>query len=113
MQPVVLLVGRLPHVIGNVARQLEHLPIQWLGAHNQEEVIRQLRAEPRIACVIMGAGLDDRIRGDLIGVIAAHRPDLCIHLKDRASGPEGLVPFVTRVVEHEVLRPMEPLPRPG
>jgi hypothetical protein len=103
MHPVVLLIGRLPHVIGNVARQLDHLPIEWLGAHDHAEVVRQLENEPRIACVIMGAGLEDDIRGDLIGVIAALRPDVCIHLKDRASGSEGLVPFVERVVAQELL----------
>lgn len=103
MTPVVLLIGRLPNVISDVARQLDHLPVQWLGAHNQQEVIHQLEAEPRIACVIMGAGLDDKTRGALIGVIAARRPDLCIHLKDRASGPEGMGPFVARIVEYEVL----------
>ncbi|WP_421702555.1 hypothetical protein [Aliiroseovarius sp.] len=103
MKPVVLLVGRLPDVISNVARQLEDLPIQWLGAHDREEVIHQLEAEPGIRAVVMGAGLDDAIRGELIGVIAARRPDICIHLKDRASGVPGMAPFVRRVVEMEVL----------
>lgn len=99
MNPVVLLVGRLPHVIGNVASELDHLPIRWLGAHDHGEVIRQLGTEPDIACVIMGGSLDDDIRGDLIGIIAENRPDICIHIKDRASGPEGMVPFVERIVE--------------
>jgi hypothetical protein len=103
MHPVVLLIGRLPHVIGDVARQLDHLPIRWLGAHDHAEVVRQLETEPGISCVIMGAGLDDSVRGDLIGVIASLRPDVCIHLKDRASGSEGLVPFVERVVGQEIL----------
>lgn len=104
MRPVVLLVGRLPNVIANVAKQLENLPVEWLGAHNREEVIRQLEMEPKIACVVMGAGLDDSIRGDLIGVIALRRPDLCIHVKDRASGPEGMAPFARRMVEIDLLR---------
>lgn len=103
MKPVVLLVGRLPDVIRDVARQLDHLPVQWLGAHTPDEVSAQLDAEPRIACVIVGAGLDDRIRGDLVGLIAARRPDLCIHFKDRSSGPAGMGPFVARVVASEVL----------
>lgn len=113
MHPVVLLIGRLPAVIGNVARQLDHLPIEWLGAHDHAEVVRQLENEPRIACVIMGAGLDDGIRGDLIGVIAMLRPDICIHLKDRTSGPEGLVPFVERVVQQELLLPSDRLAMAG
>ncbi|MSU90656.1 hypothetical protein GE300_13705 [Rhodobacteraceae bacterium 2CG4] len=103
MKPVVLLVGRLPDVIQNVARQLEDLPIQWLGAHDRDEVARQLDAEPNIRCVVIGAGLDDKIRGDLIGIIAARRPDIPIHLKDRTSGPKGMAPFVRRVVAIEVL----------
>ena len=109
MKPVVLLIGKLPHVIGNVARELEHLPIEWLGAHDHSEVVRQLETEPKIQCVIMGAGLDDKIRGDLIGVIAALRPDVCIHLKDRESGPDGLVPFVEQVVTQIVLPPTRQL----
>ncbi|MCA0929908.1 hypothetical protein [Ruegeria profundi] len=107
MKPVVLLIGRLPSVIGDVARQLDHLPIQWLGAHDPDEVRRQLDAEPQIACAIMGAGLNDKIRGEMVGIIAARRPDICIHLKDRSSGPDGLVPFVERVVQHEILNKLE------
>ena len=107
MRPVVLLIGRLPNVIGDVAQQLDHLPIQWPGAHDPDEVRRQLDAEPRIACAIMGAGLDDKVRGEMVGIIASRRPDICIHLKDRTSGPEGLVPFVRRVVQHEFLESLE------
>jgi len=113
MKPVVLLIGRLPNVIGDVVEQLAHLPIEWLGAHDQDEVIRQIDTEPRITCVIMGAGLDDTIRGALVGIIAARRPDLCIHLKDRASGPAGLGPFVARIVEHEVLSGPSAVPQAG
>ncbi|BBU57225.1 hypothetical protein KU6B_34900 [Mameliella alba] len=103
MKPVVLLVGRLPAVVETVARELEDLPVQWLGAHNRDEVVSQLESEPDIATVVMGAGLDDRVRGDLIGVIAGLRPDLCIHVKDRASGPAGMAPFVRGVVLSELL----------
>lgn len=106
MQPVVLLVARMPN-IGEVVEQLDHLPIQWLGAHDHAEVVRQLETEPRIECVIMGGGLDDQMRGDLIGLIAGLRPDLCMHIKDRASGSAGLIPFVERIVEHLVLRERE------
>ncbi len=98
MKPVVLLVGRLPGIVGHLADELEDLPIRWLGAHDHGEVVHQLEHEPGIALVIMGAGLDDNIRGDIVGVIAAIRPDVTIHLKDRASGPGGMAAFVRRVV---------------
>lgn len=103
MKPVVLLIGKLPGIVGHLADELEDLPIRWLGAHDHGEVVRQLESEPKISCVIMGAGLSDDIRGDLVGLIAAMRPDLCIHLKDRASGPEGMAPFVRRVVSGMIL----------
>jgi hypothetical protein len=90
MKPVVLLVGKLPGIVGRLSADLEDLPIRWLGAHDHGEVVRQLQSEPQIACVIMGASLDDSVRGDLVGVIAAVRPDISIHLKDRVSGPEGM-----------------------
>ena len=102
-KPIVLLVGKLPGVIGDIARQLSDMHVEWLGAHDHGEVVRQLDSEPRIACVVMGAGLDDSIRGDLIGIIAARRPDITIHLKDRASGPDGMAPFVRKVVDAIVL----------
>ncbi len=98
MKPVVLLVGKLRDVISKTAHDLESMPVQWLGAHNREEVIAQLEAEPRISCVIIGSGLDDRIRGELIGVIGSRQPNATIHLRDRSVGPEGLTPFVRRVV---------------
>lgn len=99
MKPVILLVGRMPGVVGDTAKQLEHMPVQWLGAHNRQEVESQLEAEPNIRMVVMGSGLDDKIRGELIGVIAGRRPDITIHLKDRASGPDGLAPFARRMAE--------------
>jgi hypothetical protein len=104
MKPVVLLIGKLPGIVGHLADELEDLPIRWLGAHDHGEVVRQLETEPEIACVIMGAGLSDDIRGDLIGIIASVRPDIPIHLKDRASGPAGMAPFVRRVVTGMILR---------
>ncbi len=99
MKSVVLLVGRLKDVIGATTQELSHLPVEWLGAHNREEVIDQLEAEPGIKCVILGGTLDDHLRGELIGVIASRRPDVAIHVKDRASGPEGFCSFVEGVVQ--------------
>ena len=103
MKPVVLLVGKLPGIVGHLADELEDMPIRWLGAHNREEVIEQLDSEPEIVCAVMDARLDDHVRGELMGVIAARRPDISIHLKDRASGPEATADFVRRVVSGVVL----------
>lgn len=103
MKPVVLLVGKLPGIVGHLADELEDLPVRWLGAHDHGEVVDQLQKEPGIACIIMGAGLDDEIRGDLVGVIAAMRPDVSIHLKDRSSGSDGMAGFVRCIVSGIIL----------
>ena len=103
MKPVVLLVGKLRNVIGDVPKHMEDLPVRWLGAHDHAEVMRQLEGEPAIACVIIGGSLEDRVRGDLVGLIASQRPDLCIFVKDRASGPDAMVEFVRRVVEMHLI----------
>lgn len=103
MKPVVLLVGKLPGIVGRMSAQLDDLGVRWLGARDHGEVVHQLQAEPGIACVIMGGTLDDQTRGDLVGVIASMRPDISIHLKERSSGPEGMPDFVRKVVGAMVL----------
>jgi len=103
MKPVVLLVGRLPDILGRLANDLQDLPVEWLGAHDRAEVAQQLEAEPGIVTVIMGGVYADNLRGALIHEIAALRPDVSIHLKDRASGPAGMADFVRKVVNGIVL----------
>ena len=104
MKCVVLMLWRLSNIVEDGARSLKGLPVQWLTAHNRDEVMSQPDAEPDIASVVIGAGLGNTIRGDLVGVIAARRPDQCIHLKDRFSGSAEMGRFVHRVVAIEVLR---------
>ena len=67
MNSVVLLVGRLPSVVEVVARSLEDFPIECFAAHNRDEVMFQPGVEPNIASVVIGAGMDDTIRGNLVG----------------------------------------------
>ena len=99
MKPVVLLVGKMPGIAGRMEAALGDLGIEWLGATNRDEVIRQLEAEPNIRTVVLGGTLEDTLRGELIGAVASRRPDLSIHVKDRESGPEGMPDFVRTVVE--------------
>jgi len=103
MKPVVLLVGRLRDVIGATAKELEHMPAKWLGAHTREEVLEQLEVEPQITCAIIGGTLDDRLRGDLVSIILSKRPDICVYVKDRASGPEAFTGFVKNIVDGMVV----------
>lgn len=103
MKPVVLLVGKLPGIAGRMEAALGDLGVEWLGATNRDETVRQLESESNIRAVVLGGTLDDRLRAELIGAIASRRPDLSIHVKDRQSGPEGMPEFARRVVEGIVL----------
>ena len=104
MKPVVLVVGKLPGIADRMEAALSDLQVEWLGATNRDEAVRQLESETNTRAVVSGGTLDDRVRGDLIGAIASRRPDLSIHLKDRQSGPEGMPAFARKVVEGIVLR---------
>ena len=103
MTPVVLLVGQLENVISSAATDLNDRPVRWLGAHSREQVVEQLEAEPAIAAAIIGGTLPDQVRGDIVAAIAAARPDICIYVKARASGPDAFKDFVSQVVDRMVL----------
>ena len=49
------------------------------------------------------AALSARIAALAREIRAAYPPDVPIHLKERSSGPDGMAPFVRRVVEGTVL----------
>lgn len=95
----VLVMGRKPGIVKAVKLQFGDLGVSWVEVGNFADVSTSLDAHPDIAIAIMGAGLDDKTRGELIGLIARKRPDISIHLKDRKSGPTGMAPFVAQLVK--------------
>lgn len=103
MKPVVLLIGQLETVIRGAAADLDDRAVRWLGAYSREQVDEQLDAEPEIVAAIIGGSLPDRIRGEIVAAIAQRRPDICIYVKDRASGPAAFKEFASRVVDRMVL----------
>lgn len=92
-----LLVGRLPGIVDNIKAQIEVTGVEMYGATNEAEVRAEMTNHP-IDTVIMGGGLDDDIRGAICKTVMSIRDDVCIHLKDRASGPEGMTEFVRGVI---------------
>lgn len=93
-----LLVGRLPGIVDNIKAQIQVPGLEMYGATNDAEVRAEVTNHP-IDTVIMGGGLDDDTRGALCETIMSIREDICIHLKDRASGPEGMAAFVRGVIK--------------
>ncbi len=48
--------------------------------------------------VIMGAGLDIDVRLDIIREVFELSDSTTVHMKDFASGPQGMLPFVRAVL---------------
>ena len=51
------------------------------------------------SAVIMGAGLPLEVRLDVIRFVFEHSETTTVHMKDWSSGPLGMLPFVTGVVQ--------------
>ena len=94
----ILLVGRLPGIVENMTKEIRMPNVSLYGATNAKEIRTQLEGQS-IDLVIMGGGLDDDQRGELCKLIMSIRDDLCIHLKDRASGPGGMANFIKGVIK--------------
>jgi len=48
--------------------------------------------------VIVGGGLPLDVRLQLVRAVFEHSDAITVHMKDRASGPQGYVPFIRAVV---------------
>ena len=94
---VVLLLGLRAAVIDDVKRQLDTPGIRLLGGTGIDDV-RSAFAATRIDHVIMGAGLDLETRLLIIREIFATSDTTTVHMKDRASGPDGFLPFIRSVL---------------
>jgi hypothetical protein len=93
----VLLLGRNGIVIDDVQKQL-HLPdIQVFGGTGIEDV-RATFARTKIDHVIMGAGIDLETRLEIVREIFHLSETTAVHMKDVASGPQGMLPFVRSIL---------------
>ena len=95
----VLILGRRHSVVDDAERQLE---LDLPGTHVLEgisiEDARAAFAQTKIDHVIMGAGIDLEDRLQIIREIFQASDTTSVHMKDRASGPEGFLPFIRSVL---------------
>ncbi|RPE12553.1 hypothetical protein EGT74_03085 [Chitinophaga lutea] len=94
----VLLVGLL---LTNVpsADKITIKNIALFAASNQTEVEAVfLQHHNNIDIVIMGAGIELETRLQIIRYIFSASDTTSVHMKDRASGPEGFIPFINDVL---------------
>ena len=92
----VLLLGRRHSVVDDAERQAEqlHLPGIHLFEATTIDDVRSAFAQTKIDHVIMGAGIDLETRLQIIREIFQTSDSTSVHMKDRASGPAGFLPFI-------------------
>ena len=93
----VLLVGLNGVVVDEAMAQLALPDIVLFGGGGLDDVRRAFAAAP-IDTVIMGAGIDLDTRLQIVRTIFELSETTTVHLKDRATGPAGFMPFVRRVL---------------
>ena len=95
----VLILGRRHSVVDDAQKQLE---LDMPGTHLLEgtsiDDARSAFAQTKIDHVIMGAGIDLATRLEIVREVFQTSDTTSVHMKDRASGPEGFLPFIRAVV---------------
>jgi hypothetical protein len=92
-----LIVGRDRTVVDRTVAGLREQGWDVVGTTDLDGVRGHL-ATDKVPRVITGAGLDLDIRLRIISYILAEHPGTSIHLKDKDSGPDGLLPFALGVL---------------
>jgi hypothetical protein len=93
----VLLVGRRAAVIDDARRRLDPSNLRLMGATGLDEV-RSAFARTRVDHVIMGAGIDLETRLQIVRHVFRSSDSTTVHMKDRAGGPDGFLPFIAAVL---------------
>jgi hypothetical protein len=94
----VLLLGRTGIVLDDVEEQLEVSDLELFAGTSLSDVREVFKAN-QIDTVIMGAGLDLALRLEIIEEIFDASQTTTVHMKDFASGPGGMLPFVNGVLK--------------
>ncbi len=93
----VLLLGRKGFVLDEVERQITVPDISLhLGTSLQD--VQDVMKEHPIDHVVMGAGIDLDLRCRIVEFIFQTSNDTTVHMKDRSSGPAGMMPFVNALL---------------
>lgn len=93
----VLLLGKTRTVIDGVIDQLHPPGVELYGGTGIDDV-RSAFARAGIDHVLTGAGLDLDTRLAIVREVFSLSGTTTIHLKDSASGAEGMAPFVRAVL---------------
>ena len=94
----ILIVGRLQSNIPAVT-EIGVKDIELFSATNLEEVKSAFaKSNNQIDIVITGAGIDLEVRLEIVRYVFTTSSETSVHMKDRATGPEGFLPFIKDVL---------------
>jgi hypothetical protein len=93
----VLLLGRTEIVLDEVEQHIDTRDVRLLSGTTLDDV-RRTFDEHAIDMVIMGAGLDLDVRLQIVRHVFTASKSATVHMKDTASGPQGMLPFVTGIL---------------
>jgi len=93
----VLIVGRLFDIVDETCSRVQSRDVVLHGATNLDEVRAVLSLEP-IDVMVVGAAIELAERLAITRAAFELSDHITVHMKDRASGPPGFVPFVEGVI---------------
>jgi len=94
----ILLLGRKGINVAATQQNLSVRNVDLLGGTNLEDV-KAAFADKNIDMVIMGAGIDLDDRLAIVRYVFETSNATSVHMKDRVSGPAGMLPFVDGVLK--------------
>lgn len=97
MSTKVLLLGRTRIDLVAAAAVAAPLKVELYGGTSLDDV-REVMAREQIEVVIIGGGLPIEDRLAMVRHIYEVSGTTSVHLKDRASGPQGFLPFMRAVL---------------
>jgi len=97
MTKKILLLGLKGAIVDDARQHLKLQDLELFGGTGIEDV-RSIFAGTNIDHVIMGAGIDLETRLDIVREIFTLSDTTTVHMKDRATGPQGFLPFVRSVI---------------
>lgn len=94
----VLLLGRTPFDPQVVEAEIDRPDVEIAYGTSLDDVEAAFQDAP-VDVVIMGAGIPLRDRLAIVERVFESSESTSVHMKDRASGPTGMMPFVNRVLD--------------
>jgi len=101
----VLLLGKAP--VLEPGDDLDIAGVEYETGSSLED-LRAALARSTFDHVIVGGGLPLDTRLALVRAVFEHSDAITVHMKDRASGPQGYVPFIRAVIAGLSRRSAEP-----